>query len=269
VESTGEAGPDSAVVRFERLQMVRSGVRASDSYGLLLGLLLVDYLLLSLMPTGRWFGLVVGVPISLTLLLALHTSHAHRHGIRLAWMAVAVALVVGVINVAIRTDGTDAGLTILLSLLLVVTPFVIVRRILRHPEVTMETILGAICIYVVIGIFFGVLFYGISKCLPLIYGTPVPASHQFLAQPGPHDSSDYLYLSFVTITTVGFGDLTPLSRVARSVVVLEALMGQIFLVTLVARLVAMYGGHRPTPEPATPVAGIEPGAVADDGAAGV
>ena len=248
--------------------MVRTGVRASDSYGLLLGLLIVDYLLLSLIPTGRWFGLVVGVPISLTLLLALHTSHAHRHGVRLAWMAVAVALVVGVINLAIGTTGTDAGLTILLSLLLVVTPFVIVRRILRHPEVTMETILGAICIYVVIGIFFGVLFYGISKVLPLVYGTPVPASHQFLAQPGPHDSADYLYFSFITITTVGFGDLTPLSRVARSVVVLEALMGQIFLVTLVARLVAMYGAHRPAPESATPVAEVKP-AVADDGAAGV
>lgn len=233
------------MVRFERLQMVRAAVRASDSYGLLLVLLLLDYLLLSLMPIERWFGLVVGVPISLTLLLALHTSRAHRRGVHIATWAAAVSIAIGVGNALFGTRGTDAGLTVLLSLLLVVTPFVILRRILRHPDVTVETILGALCVYVVIGIFFGVLYYGISKTLPFIYGTPVPAGHRFLAQSGPHPPSDYLYLSFVTITTVGFGDLTPLSRLARSVVVLEALMGQIFLVTLVARLVAMYGhtGH--------------------------
>ncbi len=243
------------MVRFEHLQMVRTTVRASDSYGLLLALLILDYLLLSMMPPGRWFGLVVGVPISLTLLLALHTSHAHRHGIRVAAVAAAAALVVGAVNALAGTTSSNAGVTILISLLLVAAPYFILRRILRHPEVTVETILGALCVYVVIGIFFGVLFYGISKCLPLIYGTPVPASHRFLAQPGTHPPSDYLYLSFVTITTVGFGDLTPLSRVARSVVVLEALMGQIFLVTLVARLVSMYGN--PAPGPGTSVGSIE------------
>ena len=56
-----------------------------------------------------------------------------------------------------------------------------------------------------------------------------------------------MYLSYVTLTTVGFGDLTPYTNLARSVVVLEALIGQIFLVTLVARLVALYSRDHGTP----------------------
>ena len=56
-----------------------------------------------------------------------------------------------------------------------------------------------------------------------------------------------MYLSYVTLTTVGFGDLTPYTNLARSVVVLEALIGQIFLVTLVARLVALYSSEHSTP----------------------
>jgi voltage-gated potassium channel len=232
---------EGAASRFWRRGVVRNAARASDSYGLLLLLLLVDYALMALVDSGSWFGLIVAVPMSLTLVLAMHTSHSGRFGLRLAWIVAGIASAAGLGNALASTDQTNAALVLLLSCLLAVTPFVILRRILRHSEVSVETIFGAICVYIVIGIFFGMLFLGISSLGPILYGTPVPAAHQFLAQPGPHQPSDYLYLSFVTLTTVGFGDLTPLSNFARMVVVLDALIGQIFLVTLVARLVALYG----------------------------
>ncbi len=258
-----------AVRRFWRRGVLRTAARASDSYGLLLLLLLLDYCLMALVDSGPWFGLIVAVPMSLTLVLAMHTSHSGRLGLRLAWIVAGVATAVGVGNAVAGTDSSNATLVLLISCLLVITPYVILRRILQHSEVSVETILGAICVYMVIGIFFGMLFLGISSLEPVIFGTPVPAAHQFLAQPGPHQPSDYLYLSFITMTTVGFGDLTPLSNLARMVVVLEALTGQIFLVTLVARLVALYGRPpsasmlatdppaTPTPAPA-PVGGEAP-----------
>jgi hypothetical protein len=102
----------------------------------------------------------------------------------------------------------------------------------------METLFAVVDVYIIIGLIFAVVFIGMSNLFR------PPQFTAFLAQsPSHHPPSDYVYLSYVTLTTVGFGDLTPLSKMARSVVVLEALIGQIFLVTLVARLVSLYSAE--------------------------
>lgn len=215
-------------------------MRASDSFGLLLALLVVDYMLLAFVSVTPWFELAVSVPISLTLLLALHTSHAHRRAIYVGVFAVVAALVTGVVNLIIGGHRLNGWVIVLISLLLIMAPYFILKRILGHSRVGIETILGAICVYIIIGLFFTLLYLGISKASPP--GNP------FLAQSGPHSPSDFEYFSFITLTTVGYGDLTPLSKVARMTVVLEAMLGQIFLVTLVARLVSMFGTEKPTQE---------------------
>ena len=89
--------------------------------------------------------------------------------------------------------------------------------------------MGALSIYVLIGMIFATLDYGIQ----LVSGT-------YFAQPGPHGPPDFVYFSYITMATVGYGDLTPAPGLPRTSSVLEALVGQIFLVVLVARLVAMY-----------------------------
>lgn len=245
VPSTGATEPPGQPEKLGLLRLARLAARTSDSYGLLLALLLVDYVLLSLV-TGRWIGLIAGVPLSLTLLLAMRTSGAHRRGVRAAQVTVVLVLALGLANGIAAFTAGEAVVTLVLSAVLAATPYVIVRRILAHPTVSAETILGAVCVYILIGLFFAMLYTGIARTLPTIYGTPLPKAHWFLAQPpAVHPPSNYLYLSFVTMTTVGFGDLTPLTNLARSIVVLEALTGQIFLVTLVARLVALYGTTRP------------------------
>jgi len=63
---------------------------------------------------------------------------------------------------------------------------------------------------------------------------------RFLAQPGEHVQSEFLYNSFVTLTTVGFGDLSPSVGLPQALTAIEALLGQIFLVTMVARLVTLW-----------------------------
>ena len=65
-------------------------------------------------------------------------------------------------------------------------------------------------------------------------------SGPFFAQAGVHQQSEYLYFSFVTLTTLGFGDLSPAVGLPQALVALEALLGQVFLVTLVARLVTLW-----------------------------
>jgi hypothetical protein len=74
----------------------------------------------------------------------------------------------------------------------------------------------------------------------------------FFAQPGTRVQSEYLYFSFVALTTLGFGDLSPSVGLPQALTVLEALLGQIFLVTLVARLVTLWVRQRanePSAEP--------------------
>jgi voltage-gated potassium channel Kch len=231
--TAGPLGPQAdASLPWWRSSAFRQAVRASDSYGLLLALLLLDYVLLSLIQTRRWSDLVVGVPIELSLLLAMHTSRANIHAIRLARLAGVLVVTLGIVSAFTGQNLLSGAIGFLFCVLLIVSIFVILRRVLGHERVGTETILGALCVYIMIGLMFTFLFIAIAR----VSTTP------FLAQPPPyHSPADYLYLSFVTLTTVGFGDLTPASKLARSVVVLEALMGQVFLVTLVARLVALFG----------------------------
>jgi len=220
---------------------LREAVWARESYGLLFIFLIVDYLVLMLVNSPRWGGLARTLPIAVTVLFAMHTSDARRHVLRAAQAAVVIAFAGGIAQAIVGNVGTAAGISFLLvGLMLVITPVAILRRVLPKATVEVETLFAAVDVYVIIGLIFAVLFIAIAKLYPH------PPHVAFLAQPGYHPPSNYVYLSFVTLTTVGFGDLTPLSNTARSVVVLEALIGQIFLVTLVARLVSLYSAEHRT-----------------------
>ncbi len=83
--------------------------------------------------------------------------------------------------------------------------------------------------YVLIGLLYAFLYLAVADF-----------RDTFFAQPGAHEQSEYLYFSFVTLTTLGFGDLSPAPGLPQALTVSEALLGNIFLVTLVARLVTLW-----------------------------
>ena len=104
----------------------------------------------------------------------------------------------------------------------------VVRRVLAHDRVGLPTILGAISAYVLIGMVFAWIYlamYGIVDG-PLL---------------DPDEAGLPTYYSFVVLTTLGFGDITPVEDLVQRLTALEAMIGQIFLATLVARLVSLYG----------------------------
>jgi ion channel len=190
-------------------------------------LLVATYFLVSLLPAATWSRLIQEVAVGFVLLITLRTSHARSRLQRLARAGVVAGLVLTLIGSVV---GSTLGLVhLVFLLLLVVTPFVILNRILRHPTVSIETVAGAIDVYVILGLIFSSLYRSIAA----IAGTP------FFVQTNHASGNQFLYFSFATLTTVGYGDLTAATDLARSVVVIEALMGQIFLVTLVARLVSL------------------------------
>jgi len=213
---------------------LRAAFAASDSYALLLILLLVDFLLLAALPDEPATTLIRAPFIVATVLLALRTSEASPHLIRVArWTVVfaAVAIVLGFLN---EDPWFRGAVSLVFVVLLASLPFVIIRRILGHNEVSVETIYGALCIYLLIGLIFSSLFVAVNSL----------GSEHFALPTNQNQPADLLYLSFITLTTVGFGDIVPNTDFGRAIVVLEALIGQIFLVTLVARLVAMFGQER-------------------------
>ena len=107
------------------------------------------------------------------------------------------------------------GVTYLLPVGLLVTATlpVTISRVLHHRRVTSETVLGALCAYVLIGLLFAFLYLAVSEL----------RAGRSSSQPGEHDQSEYVYFSFVTLTTLGFGDLSPSVGLPQALTALEAL----------------------------------------------
>jgi voltage-gated potassium channel len=204
-----------------------------DTYGLLLGILMATYVLIALLERSPWERLFISTMLGLVVLLTLHTSHVRARAFRFGVAIVLIIELATFVQAIIGRNGND-GSGYVMFVLVLIAPLVILSRIMRHEVIGMETIMGALCVYVLLGIAFAGIYAGINDFERL----------GFFAQPGPKTNVDFLYFSFITQTTVGYGDLTPGTDAGRVIVTFEALIGQVFLVTLVARLVSMYGHAR-------------------------
>jgi voltage-gated potassium channel Kch len=116
------------------------------------------------------------------------------------------------------------------------TLIAVLRRVLIHQEVTLETICGALSAYLLLGLMFSAV-YGAMADL---------GDQQLFVQVAEPSITLRQYFSFTTLTTLGYGDVTAATNIGRAVATLEAICGQIFLVTLIARLVANFAGRRTT-----------------------
>jgi uncharacterized membrane protein len=116
-------------------------------------------------------------------------------------------------------------------LLAFAAPLTILRRILSSPTITVRIVLGALAIYLLVGLTYAYLY-------PVIAAL---TNQPFFAQTENPGAVDYVYFSYVTLTTVGYGDFTAATSVGRMVAVSEALTGQLYLVSAVALLVGNIG----------------------------
>jgi hypothetical protein len=126
------------------------------------------------------------------------------------------------------------------ALLLLLSAVMVVRRVLARRTVTLQSIYGALSAYLITGLMFASIFAAIDQL----------GTSDFFADSQPANTQTYQYFSFTTLTTLGYGDFTAAESGGRSIAVLEALTGQVFLATLVARLVAAYRTpDQPDPPP--------------------
>jgi ion channel len=204
--------------------------RVSDAFGLVLLLVLTTYVLASVLDNRSWASVLLTVSTSATSVVALTSSHARAHIVR-------IAILLSVLTVALATVGAAVDERIWLNFasviqisLLAVAMAAVLRRVVTAPEVGFRTILGALSVYAVLGILFTFAYGTIDRIQsgPFFEGVAHPVG------------SDFLFFSYTTLTTTGYGNLVPGGQPGQMIAGLEMMAGEIFLVTLVAGLVSLW-----------------------------
>lgn len=212
-----------------------------DRFGLLLILTGVAASVLSLVDlddpdaniSSEIGWLVVSFSVGISLLVALRASGVTKQWLRIADILIVLTLLVSVISALLAqisdfTSPASLGRPSLIWVVVaVISPVVVLRRVLSHRNVTIETLWGAMSVYLLIAIAFNYIFLEVQR-----FG----AVSFFGVE---ESTSSFMYFSVVTITTLGYGDLAPVSNIGRYFATSEAIIGQVFLVTIVARLVSL------------------------------
>lgn len=164
-------------------------------------------------------------------LLGIRNSPIRRTAPRLVAIACLIAGLV--LTDLVAHEGGDAGRAAAAlwagTLLLVIVVF-LVRQVLAQPDVTMQSIYGVISAYLIIGLMFAAFYSGMYFL----------RSRTFFVGHELGTISNFQYFSFTTLTTLGYGDFTAATSGGRAVAMIEAMTGQIFLATLVAKLVSSF-----------------------------
>ena len=167
--------------------------------------------------------------VGLVLIVATLIESSQRRDRRTrAWLVLALLMVVAAVELAFvhRSDAL-LGPAVVMSLGFVAAATV-TRQVLSRPLPSTTSIAASACAYLLFGYSFGSLYLLIDRA----------ASATFLASGEALTPESAIYFSFVTLTTLGFGDLTPAASAGRIVVTLEAMAGQFYIAIAVARLVA-------------------------------
>lgn len=216
-----------------------------DKFGLVLALSVLSVTVLSLIDLDDATGgvrsqigwVIVTLTVAATLVASLRASGVARRPRRV----VEILLVIGVVGTIVTLvvsemagDGSIPGLdsaqpSLLWTLVAVISPIIVLRRVMKQRAITLATLLGALAVYLLVALAFNYAFLGVENvnATELFFGTV-------------ESTSSFMYFSLSTITTVGYGDLAAAGDVGRFLASAEAVIGQVLLVTVVARLVSLY-----------------------------
>jgi hypothetical protein len=183
---------------------------------------------------------VFNVFISLLLLGSLQATGLKKTEQVVAWALVVCMLVARWANVRIDDLRLHVATDILTALFLGFVAVELFLYVIRARAVDTNVLSAALCVCLLIGTVFAFLYPVIDLVVPGSFGFPSDVmnagSVEFAAQRG-----DYIYFSLVTMTTTGFGDIRPVSQLARGLTVVEILIAQIYFVVMIARLVSLWG----------------------------
>jgi len=225
--------PGAAGARAERLE------RRRDRFGQLLVVLLVVFVLAGVELGPVVHALSVVVDLVAVVVAAITTGIPERFRPKLFAGALLAFGTASAVLIAVGGETAEGVGAILSAVTLAGLLSIVLNRILNHHDVQMQTIAGAMCAYLLFGMFFGAVYAAMDL---------LQTHHAFSHHMG---RADYTYFSVTTLTTVGYGDITAVTSLARRLAMIEAITGQMFLATAMARLMSVARFRRRGEEPDT------------------
>jgi Ion channel len=209
-------------------------IHDAHRYAGVLGVVLGVFVFSALAPTAPWALSVIVLLQALMLALAMWTG-GPGNIYRVEYLVIAASVIVaGVGDIWADNRNVYGGISLYSGALTIATIVVIALGVARQESVNSQSVTGAIGIYLLLGMFF-VYVYGGSAYL---------GHSEFFVQTGSESRPLFQYFSFVTLATVGYGDYTAAHTLGRMLAIVEALMGQLYLVTVLAILVSQLGRRR-------------------------
>lgn len=210
-------------------------------------LVLLAYVLIApFTPAGTLGNRLISLVMVLTLLAMIRQSWP-RHPVQAVAAALGLAALLPTFGLWSDTN-VAGGASHIASILFILTAMgAILSQVMAAEEVTLDIVIGAASVYLLIGLLWGGLYVLLDFFFPGSFHYPSDFHPE-----GPRrlmplmKDTILLYYSFETLTTIGFGDITPASPPARFLSVAEALVGQLYLAVLVARFVGLQVSHHPT-----------------------
>ena len=236
VDSVVEAVEDVGHAAGDAFDTLRQDLLGRDGY---LSVLLMTIVTMVAIPMGQLFrGGAVLISFCIALLVGISMS---RSRVNRALRYIALVVTISVVALAIYVDATgarfdpnhaeavQATFIVLYTGVLALCFPVILRRAFSHKQVTLNTVAAALAAWLLIGL----IFTGGYRFVDIV-------AHPMFSQPNTNGFTNE-YFSYITLSTVGYGDFTPNNDGGRTMAMLEALFGQAFLVTIVAMVVANLG----------------------------
>jgi Zn-dependent protease with chaperone function len=208
-------------------------------FAVLLTFFVLAPVLQELRQTGHGWPPVLEGVLFVALLTGTVLSIVHRRAE--AWIAISLALPAAlfwIVNLWTLSHGMALARQVCGAAFLIYAIIVVLRFVFHSRHVTYDTVCASLCVYLLLGLVWAMIYAILETATPGAFSFTKPVER------GDHSAiiagdTIFLYLSFTTLTTLGYGDAVPTTPISRMLACFEALMGQLYLVVLVSRLVGL------------------------------